>query len=454
MLRIFSLQQEGGLSVGARTSFIRFNNRFRNIREIVFYPTEKSERTVDLKKLTAFRRNGAPRNAGDKFIDEAGMRMATNDRACMTYTEYDVDQSPTANDNRMVHLFSDKENIRQKGSVISFGMVVDNANTTGYEFCQVELAAADGDRVLLVAIKIPDGNNVSSLYLQKQPQTIDMHELVIQRFVRVDRGHFIVKEYGKPVDEPAGNLGAKSPEFYKLNLGELRDKELFVGYTRQVARACIEVDQFNAGLFEEWRQMVPTQTIDQHLQLIHDLYTQEINQTAGHPGFGPAHSQHLGAQSDRNDRLRLKLQILIDAQKYVDSKRRDLEFERVQEYNFGKKIGPGIQVASDKTVVASVTTPRPSTPDLSLSGSTTPTNSPNRRAAMAKMAAEQDDADNEKLREVLEGYNEKLRMASLLKKSAPAEKEEHHHDPEEDSVRYYSRKRTFFGSKRRFEGQC
>ncbi|KFY82171.1 hypothetical protein V500_10758 [Pseudogymnoascus sp. VKM F-4518 (FW-2643)] len=435
MLRIFSLQQEGGLSVSARTSFIRFNNHFRNIREIVLYPTKKTNDRVDLKLLTAFRRNGAPRNAGHKFIDEAGMRMATNDRACTTYTDYDVDPSPTAHDNRMVHLFSDKENIRQKGSVISFGMVVDTVKNTGYEFCQVELAAADGDRVLLVAIKIPDGNNVSSLYLQKQPQTIDMHELVIQRFVGVDRGHFVVKEYGKPVNEPAGNLGAKSFEFYKLDHGELRDKSLFTGYTRQVARACLDTDQFNAGLFEEWRQMVPTQTIDQHLQIIHDLYTQEIQRAGGHPGgmgLGPAHSQHLGAQSDRNDRLRLKLQILIDAEKYVDSRRRGLEFERIQEYNFGKKIGPGIQVASDKTVVASVTTPRPSTPDVSLSGSTTRTNSPSRRAAMAKMAAEQAevDAENEKLREVLEGYTEKLRMASLLKKSAAPEEKEHRHDLE------------------------
>ncbi|KFZ17972.1 hypothetical protein V502_04333 [Pseudogymnoascus sp. VKM F-4520 (FW-2644)] len=436
MLRIFFLQQEGGLSVSARTSFIRFNNRFRNIREIVLYPTKKTDDRVDLKLLTAFRRNGAPQNAGYKFIDEAGMRMATNDRACTTYTDYDVDPSPTAHDNRMVHLFSDKENIRQKGSVISFGMVVDTVKTTGYEFCQVELAAADGDRVLLVAIKIPDGNNVSSLYLKKQPQTIDMHELVIQRFVGVDRGHFVVKEYGKPVDEPAGSLGAKSFEFYKLDLGELRDKSLFTDYTRQVARACLDTDQFNAGLFEEWRQMVPTQTIDQHLQIIHDLYTQEIQRAAGHSGgmgFDPAHSQHLGAQSGRNDRLRLKLQILIDAQKYVDSRRRGLEFERIQEYNFGKKIGPGIQVASDKTVVASVTTPRPSTPDLSLSGSTTPTNSPSRRAAMAaKMAAEQAevDAENEKLREILEGYTEKLRMASLLKKSAAPEEKEHRHDLE------------------------
>lgn len=440
MLRIFPLEQEGELSVSAKTSFIRFNNRFRNIREIVLCPTEKSEK-IDLKQLKASGRNPAPPNAGDKFIDEAGMRMATNERACTTYTDYDVDPSPTAHDNRMVHLFSNKENIRQKGSVISFGMVVDNVNTTGYEFCQVELAAADGDRVLLVAIKVPDNKNVSSLYLKKQPQTIDMHELVNQRFVGDDRGHFIVKEYGKPVDKPSGNLGTNSHEFYKLGLGELRDRAMFIGYTRQVARACIEGGQLNPGLFEEWRQMIPTQTIDQHLQTILDLCMQEIMRAAGQlntppsgMGFGPAHSQHQMAQSYRNDRLRLKLHILRDAQMYVASRRRGLEFERVQEYNFGMKIGPGIQVASDKTVVASVATPRPSTPDLSLSGSTTPTNSPSRRAEMAKMAAEKDevDADSERLREVLEGYTAKLRMASLPEKSAAAVEEEHRQNLEEE----------------------
>ena len=368
------------------------------------------------------------------MIDEVGVRMQTGDAACRTFTNYDVDPSPAAHDNRMKNVFANTEAIRHRGSVISFGMVVDTQDNTGYEFCQVELAAADGDRVLLVAIKIPDENEkkVSSLYFKKQPQNEDMHELVIQRFIGVDRGFFTVKEYGKLEDEPSAPLGAKSHQFYKLKLGEERDKEMFQSYSRQVGRAFLESHQFNAGVFEEWRQMIPSQTIDKHLQDIHEMYTQEILRVAGQlntprmeprgMGIGGNRYPNLGAISERNEGLRRKLHILRYGQMYVASRRRDLEYERVQEYNFGKKIGPDVKPASG-TTAANDTTSRPSTPNLSRSGSTTPTNSPVRRAEMARLATENDElaAANDELRKALETIMSHPRVA-ILKASFKAPK--------------------------------
>ncbi|KFY53621.1 hypothetical protein V496_07424 [Pseudogymnoascus sp. VKM F-4515 (FW-2607)] len=391
---------------GASKSFIRFNNHHRNIRELVLYPTEKRDR-ISIENLKSAGQNRAP--PGDLFIDEAGMRMATGDSACRTFTGIDVDPAPRANDSRMTHLFTETGNIRQRGSVISFGMVADAPNETGYEFCQVELAADDGERVLFVAIKVPNVKKVSSAFLKEQPQNVDMHEMVVQNFLGVDHGHFIVKKYGKLEDHPSGNLGdhpggnlaPMGHEFYKLDVGEQRSKQIFQGYSRLVGKVFIEDEtHFDIGLFEEWRQMIPPQTIDMHLKAICDFYTQEIHLISAVLGMTRGRSSSIRTvadrvmsnrfMSDRSERLRRKLHVLRDGQMYVASRRKDLEHQRVLEYNFSAGIGPHPKEGSrgrDR---------RPRTPpDLSTSGSTMPTNSPRRRVEMLRLTTENEELSSQ-----------------------------------------------------------
>ncbi|ELR10511.1 hypothetical protein GMDG_04789 [Pseudogymnoascus destructans 20631-21] len=402
MVRIMPFERDGEISVSARQSFIRFNNHFRNIRELVFYPTRKSGRvTLDNLKGSG-PQDTSPDANNSSMTGEAGVRMATGDRSCSTFTDCDVDPSPSAHDDRMEYLFANTKNIRQKGSEISFGMVINTENTTGYEFCQIELAAAEGDRVLIVAIKVPKEKKLSSLYLKKQPLNVDMHELVVQRFIGVDKGFFTMKEYGKQDnDEP---MGPKSHTFYNLDLGEDMEKDLFQNYSHEVGRACLEPHQFNAGLFEEWRQMIPSHTMDEHLKNIYELYTQEALLVVGQLKTPPMDSsddghQNLRALTEENDRLRRKLHILRDAQTYVMLRRKDLEFERVQEYNFGKKIGPGLPRTRRTTSVRrrptnSNTAPRPLTPALiHSSGSTTNTTARPRTPPISELQQRQYDAD-------------------------------------------------------------
>lgn len=422
MVKIMPHEWDGETSVSARQSFIRFNNHFRNIRELVFYPTEKNER-VTLNNLTGSGPANASPYANDNFMTgEAGFRMATGDRSCLKFTDSEVDTSPSAHDDRMEYLFANTKNIRQTGSVISFGMVIkviSDQKKTGYQFCQIEFAAAEGDRVLIVAIKVPKERDVSSLYLKEQKLSRDMDKLVVQRFIEVDKGYFTMKEYGKQDDDRP--MGPVSHAFYNLDLGDDMEKDLFENYSHEVAKACLEPNQFNAGLFEEWREMIPPQTLDEHMKNILELYTREALLAVGQlkvPRMAGSDGdyQNLAALTDRNEPVRRKLHIIRDAQSYVMLRRRDLEFERLQEYNFGKKIGLGLprprrttsvryrRVDSDMAPLPllparshSMTslprlparshsmTPRPRTPALShSSGSTTPTNSPFRRAQMVK----------------------------------------------------------------------
>lgn len=422
MVKIMPHERDGETSVSARQSFIRFNNHFRNIRELVFYPTEKSER-VTLNNLTGSGPANASPYANDNFMTgEAGLRMATGDRSCLTFTDSEVDTSPSAHDDRMEYLFANTKNIRQTGSVISFGMVIkviSDRKKTGYQFCQIEFAAAEGDRVLIVAIKVRKERDVSSLYLKEQKLSLQMDELVVQRFIEVDQGYFTMKEYGKQNDDRP--MGPGSHAFYNLDLGDDMEKDLFENYSHEVGKACLEPNQFNAGLFEEWREMIPPQTLDEHMKNIQELYTREALLAVGQlkvPRMAGTDNdyQNLTALMDRNDPMRRKLHIIRDAQSYVMMRRRDLEFERLQEYNFGKKIGPGLprprrttsvryrRVNSDMASLPCLPTrshsmtslprlparthsmtPRPRTPALShSSGSTTPTNSPLRRAQMVK----------------------------------------------------------------------
>ncbi|OBT73576.1 hypothetical protein VF21_07646 [Pseudogymnoascus sp. 05NY08] len=429
MVRIMPFERNGDTSVSAQQSFIRFNNHFRNIRELVFYPTRKNER-VTLDNLKGPSPQDASSDANKSpMTGEAGVRMATGDRSCTSVTDCDVDPSPSAHDDRMEHLFANTQNIRQRGSVISFGMVINDGNDTGYEFCQIEFAAAEGDRVLIVAIKVPDKGNLSSLYLKKQPVNVYMHELVVQRFIGVDKGNFTMKEYGKQDgDETSAPLGPKSHAFYNLDLGDYMEKDLFENYSHEVGRACLEPNQFNAGLFEEWREMIPSQTLDEHMKKIYELYTQEALLAVGQlktPRMESSDngSQNLVALTGGNDRVRRKLHIIRDAQMYAMSRRKDLEFERLQEYNFGTKIGPGLPRPRRTTSVryrpvdsnmeprpclparSHSMAPRPRTPALShSSGSTTPTNSPVRRAQMAKAAKGKDKlvTGNDKMKEILD----------------------------------------------------
>ncbi|KFY79683.1 hypothetical protein V499_01352 [Pseudogymnoascus sp. VKM F-103] len=386
MVRILPVGGNGGASASGPQSFIRFNNHFRNIRDLVFYPTRKNERvTLDNLKGPS-PQIASPEDANKSpMAAEAGVRMATGDRSCTIFNDFDVDPLPLAHDDRMEHLFAHTDNIRQRGSVISFGMVVNDDKKTGYEFCQLEFAAAEGDRILIVAIKIPDEKKkFSSLKLKKQILNVDLEELVIQNFIGVDKGFFAIKEYGKQDgDETSAPLGPKSHEFYNLDLEKSMEKDLFENYSHEVGRVCLEANQFNAGLFEEWREMIPSQTMDEHLKNIYELYTQEalsiVEQLKTPPmdGSDGGH-QDLTALTGGNDQLRRKLHIVRDAQTYVMSRRKDLEFERVQEYNFGKKIGPGLPRPRRTTTVIRRPTggymaPRPHIPDLSYSsGSTTP----------------------------------------------------------------------------------
>jgi hypothetical protein len=442
MVKIMPHEWDGETSVSARQSFIRFNNHFRNIRELVFYPTEKNER-VTLNNLTGSGPANASPYANDNFMTgEAGLRMATGDRSCLTFTDSDVDTSPSAHDDRMEYLFANTKNIRQTGSVISFGMVIkviSDQEKTGYQFCQIELAAAEGDRVLIVAIKVPKEREVSSLYLKEQKVSLYMDKLVVQRFIGVDKGYFTMKEYGKQDDDKP--MGSGSHAFYNLDLGDDMEKDLFENYSHEVGKACLEPNQFNAGLFEEWREMIPPQTLDEHMKNIQELYTREALLAVGQlkvPRMASTDNdyQNLTALTDRNDPVRRKLHIIRDAQSYVMMRRRDLEFERLQEYNFGKKIGQGLPRPRRTTSVRyrrvdsdmpppprlparshSMTsfprlparshsmTPRPRTPALShSSGSTTPTNSPLRRAQMVKQPKGKYVlvTGNDKLKEILD----------------------------------------------------
>ncbi|OBT66679.1 hypothetical protein VE03_03974 [Pseudogymnoascus sp. 23342-1-I1] len=385
-IRIMPFGQE--VQSGVCRTYIRFNDHFRNIRQLLPYPIRKTG-PIALENLTALGTNGPlPRPA---FIDEAGIRMATDSKACRIITDYDVDTLPKAHDSRMKLLLTNTANIREWGSGISFGMVPNTPDSTGYEFCQVELAAAVGDRVLFVAIKIPDKSNVSSAFLKKQPQSIDMREFVQENFANLNDGHFEVKEYGQPGEENNVNLGLKSHEFYGLGLGEQKSKELFNGYTRQVGRALIEPNRFNIGLFEEWRQLISPRTIDRHLHDLHDMYTQEVlmvtkqmNIPAERFGIlnGAEGFMNSRYMSDRSERLSRKLRILCDGQMYVAGRRRDIEYERLVEYNFAMKIGPHLKKGS------SGKNPRSGSPDTDSSGSTTPTNSPRVTTEMARLVSE------------------------------------------------------------------
>ncbi|KFX90790.1 hypothetical protein O988_08028 [Pseudogymnoascus sp. VKM F-3808] len=418
MIRIMEFHQQGEPGFAAK-SFIRYNNQFRNIRELVLCPPNETHNEVAVRNLTSRGNNPESLSIGDpSIVEEAGMRMQMSGRACLTLPNIEVDPTHHAHDHRLANLFADTSAIRQQGSVISFGMVIkNNKDQSGYEFCQVELAGNDGDRVLFVAIKIPheDDQNVSSAFIKEQEQYDHMHEMAVHKFIEVDEGYYILKEYGRLGGDACVNLSTRSHEFYKLNLGDKRERELFQGYSRQVGRALLEPHQFNMGRFEEWRQMVPPQTIDQHLKDIHDLYTQEINMTMqkmsaplldsrmDSRGMGVSVSSRLynpRAPSNRNNNLRQSLHILRDGQMYVASRRRQLEYERRQEFEFANNVGdhPNKHAINLPTPFrrphGRLGPPRTATPELSNSGSTTPTNSPLRRkAAMATWATQSSDLD-------------------------------------------------------------
>ena len=353
MVKIMPLHQEGEDRIAAK-SFFRFNNLFRNIHELVLYPTEKSGK-VCLENLTGMGpKNGESRDPIDDYIiDEAGMRMEMGNS--FAFHDFDIETMSGAHDTRIESLFAEVENIREEGSVISFGMVVDNVSTTGYEFCQVELAAAQGDRVLLVGIKIPNHGNISSLHLKRQPQNENMHELATQQFLEVDQGFFTVKEYGKQKDygQAKVNLGPRSHQFYNLELGGRLDQEVFEDYTEQVGSAFLQGSHFNATLFEEWRQMIPFQTIDRHLKVIYMSYTNEIALIAGKlntpgmepEGMGPGDVPYVnhGPVSNEYDDMRHSLHNLRAAKMYVAERGRDLEYERALEYDFGLGLEPNVK---------------------------------------------------------------------------------------------------------------
>ncbi|KFX86874.1 hypothetical protein V490_08765 [Pseudogymnoascus sp. VKM F-3557] len=413
MIRIMEFHQQGEAGFAAK-SFIRYNNQFRNIRELILYPPNVTGNEVAVRNLTSRGNNPESLSIGDpSIVEEAGMRMQMSGRACLTLPNIEVDPTHHAHDHRLANLFADTSAIRQQGSIISFGMVIkNNKDQSGYEFCQVELAGNDGDRVLFVAIKIPheDDQNVSSAFIKQQEQYDHMHEMGVHKFIEVDEGYYILKEYGRLGGDACVNLSTRSHEFYKLNLGDKRERELFQGYSRQVGRALLEPHQFNMGRFEEWRQMVPPQTIDQHLKDIHDLYTQEISMTMqkmsaplldsrmDSRGMGISVSSRLynpRASSNRNGNLRQSLHILRDGQMYVASRRRQLEYERRQEFEFANNVGDHPNENAINMPIpfrrphGRLGPPRTATPELSNSGSTTPTNSPLRRkAAMGRSATQ------------------------------------------------------------------
>ncbi|KFY43763.1 hypothetical protein V495_03792 [Pseudogymnoascus sp. VKM F-4514 (FW-929)] len=412
MIRIMEFHQPGEPGFAAK-SFIRYNNQFRNIRELILYPPNVTGNEVAVRNLTSRGNNPESLSIGDpSIVEEAGMRMQMSGRACLTLPNIEVDPTHHAHDHRLANLFADTSAIRQQGSIISFGMVIkNNKDQSGYEFCQVELAGNDGDRVLFVAIKIPheDDQNVSSAFIKQQEQYDHMHEMGVHKFIEVDEGYYILKEYGRLGGDACVNLSTRSHEFYKLNLGDKRERELFQGYSRQVGRALLEPHQFNMGRFEEWRQMVPPQTIDQHLKDIHDLYTQEINmamQKMSAPlldsrmdsrGMGVSvSSRHYNprASSNRNGNLRQTLHILRDGQMYVASRRRQLEYERRQEFEFANNVGDHPNENAINMPIpfrrphGRLGPPRTATPELSNSGSTTPTNSPRRRAGMGRLTTQ------------------------------------------------------------------
>jgi hypothetical protein len=420
----------------AAGSYIRFNAHFRNIRTLVFYPTAQGD------QITMTNSAPASNGDGDAFMsDEAGVRIAMSSRSCRSFNDEEYkDAAPQSRDDLLERLLPNSDAMRTQGSIISFGMVVKNKIMKGYEFCQLELAATDGDdRVLIVGIKIPDVEKVSSLCIKEQVLLPHMHKLAEHRFLEVDKGLFTIREYGTPSEERRGTLIPQLREYSTLDLGAGTDQERLDQYTRLVGKACLESSGrlFNAAVFEEWRNSVPSLTVDQHLRNLYQLYTHESQLVAEElEQLRPMPRDVRNADNDRFedmkgtskeiDKLRQSLYLMWDAQTYIVERKGGLEFQRVQEHKFRLNNGKEMKATIGET------TPRASTPDES--GSTTPTNSPRRAIVKAER-----DSENEALKQILLSFianTEKAAAKGTLKNnSSPADEATRRRLEEEEDLR-------------------
>lgn len=350
----FAQRDENRIAVG---SFIRFNAHFRTIHELVLYPTSKAEKIVLTDSVPPGSSNPIGRSMiltgfGDFVNPEAGLRFSPHEDTCRSFRVPEFrDAERQMRDSRLEHLVRNVDAMRTRGSTISFGMTINKDDKTGYEFCQVELASADGSaRDLIVCVKIPaeDEDNLSSLYINQQPLKIHMFELVQRRIWGTHDGLFIVKKYGTSADESDGTSIPQRFVFSDLKLEDEKKKELDRDYAYRVARTCIDHGRFNAGTFEEWRQSIPALDLEQYMWQVEEQYSEKILSLATELNLLRHKPRHLSQddgdrfedlddQSKEINKAREELAVLRDAARYVKQRRTDLAFEHEQEQKWGLK---------------------------------------------------------------------------------------------------------------------
>jgi len=282
---------------------------------------------------------------------EAGIRFSPDPQCCrrMKKSEY-RDAENQMRDGCLEAILADPEAIRSRGSTICFGMGMHQDGKSGYEFCQVELAAADGQmRELIVGIKIPgdDVKPVSSLYIHRQDLTDCMHDLHEARLRGNYEGLFVIKKYGTPMrDMKRGMLsGDTTPRSITKN--EER-KSIWEGQLFDVARACIDNDRFNAGTFEEWLQPFLEEDVDEALRkldFVTFLYIQErlatsleLNALRDNPARDLEDDdlfQDLPESSEEIRVMKQRVFVSRDGENYVRARCEMLEYESSREKEYG-----------------------------------------------------------------------------------------------------------------------
>lgn len=281
---------------------------------------------------------------------EAGMRFSPSPQCCRLIRKSEYrDAEKQMRDGCLEAILEDPEAIRSRGSTICFGMVMHQDGKSGFEFCQVELAAADGKmRELIVGIKIPgDEKLVSSLYIHRQELTDCMYDLHQARLRGNYEGLFVIKKYGTPMkDMRRGMLSGDTTPRSKTKDEER--KSIWEGQLWDVARACIDNDRFNAGTFEEWLQPFLDEDVDEALRkldFITFLYIQErlaasleLNALRENPAENLEDDdlfQDLPESTEEIRVMKQRVYVTRDGENYVKTRYEMLEYESAREKEYG-----------------------------------------------------------------------------------------------------------------------